>query len=113
MVVERELPGLGVPQVIVPDGAEALGVMVGHALGDPARAMTMIGITGTNGKTTTTYLVEAALMAAGYRPGVIGTVTYRWGARTGDRSTRRTRRRRRRSSTRCSRGCATPGARTS
>jgi murE/murF fusion protein len=83
VVVERELPGLAVPQAIVPDGAEALGVMVGHALGDPARAMTLIGITGTNGKTTTTYLVEAALIAAGHRPGVIGTVTYRWGGPDG------------------------------
>jgi murE/murF fusion protein len=80
VVVERapEAP-LPVPVAVVPDGAEALGVMVGHALGDPARAMTLVGITGTNGKTTTTYLVEAALIAAGHKPGVIGTVTYRWG----------------------------------
>jgi len=78
VVVEREVEA-AVPQAIVENGAEALGVMVGHALGDPARAMTMIGITGTNGKTTTTYLVEAALIAAGHRPGVIGTVAYRWG----------------------------------
>src|SRR5262245_17437061 len=78
VVVEREVDSR-VPQAIVESGAEALGVMVGHALGDPARAMTLVGITGTNGKTTTTYLVEAALIAAGHRPGVIGTVTYRWG----------------------------------
>ncbi len=78
VVVEHEVDAK-VPQAIVADGAEALGVMVGHALGDPARAMTLIGITGTNGKTTTTYLVEAALIAAGFRPGVIGTVAYRWG----------------------------------
>ncbi|HWO21679.1 MAG TPA: UDP-N-acetylmuramoyl-L-alanyl-D-glutamate--2,6-diaminopimelate ligase [Kofleriaceae bacterium] len=84
VVVERELhPAPAVPQVIVADGAEALGVMVGHALGDPAKAMTLVGITGTNGKTTTTYLVEAALIAAGHRPGVIGTVTYRWGGPDG------------------------------
>jgi murE/murF fusion protein len=78
VVVEREVDA-AVPQAIVESGAEALGVMIGHALGDPARAMTLIGITGTNGKTTTTYLVEAALLAAGHRPGVIGTVAYRWG----------------------------------
>jgi MurE/MurF fusion protein len=84
VVVERELdPAPAVPQVIVADGAEALGVLAGRALGDPAKAMTLIGITGTNGKTTTTYLVEAALHAAGHRPGVIGTVTYRWGGPDG------------------------------
>jgi MurE/MurF fusion protein len=78
VVVEHEVEA-AVPQAIVGDGAEALGVMTGRALGDPARAMTLIGITGTNGKTTTSYLVEAALLAAGHRPGVIGTVAYRWG----------------------------------
>ena len=77
IVVEHPLEA-GVPQVIVGDGAAALGVLVGRALGDPAHAMTLIGITGTNGKTTTTYLVESILRAAGARPGVIGTVEYRW-----------------------------------
>jgi len=52
--------------------------MVGHALGDPAKAMTLVGITGTNGKTTTTYVVESILAAAGYEPAVIGTVELRW-----------------------------------
>ncbi|HEU4726412.1 MAG TPA: UDP-N-acetylmuramoyl-L-alanyl-D-glutamate--2,6-diaminopimelate ligase [Kofleriaceae bacterium] len=78
VVVERALD-VSVPQVIVADGAAALGVLIGRALGDPAGAMTLIGITGTNGKTTTTYLVESILVAAGARPGVIGTVEYRWG----------------------------------
>ncbi|HET7499977.1 MAG TPA: UDP-N-acetylmuramoyl-L-alanyl-D-glutamate--2,6-diaminopimelate ligase [Kofleriaceae bacterium] len=78
IVVERA-QDVAVPQVIVADGAAALGVLVGRALGDPAAAMTLIGITGTNGKTTTTYLVESILVAAGARPGVIGTVEYRWG----------------------------------
>ncbi|HSK04881.1 MAG TPA: UDP-N-acetylmuramoyl-L-alanyl-D-glutamate--2,6-diaminopimelate ligase, partial [Kofleriaceae bacterium] len=78
VVVEHEVDA-AVPQAIVASGAEALGVMAGHALGDPAKAMTLIGLTGTNGKTTTSYLVEAALIAAGHRPGVIGTVAYRWG----------------------------------
>ena len=77
VVVEHAVEA-AVPQVIVPDGAIALGVLVGRALGDPARAMTLIGITGTNGKTTTTYLVEAMLAAAGAPAGVIGTVEYRW-----------------------------------
>ena len=77
VVVEHPLE-VAVPQVIVPDGAVALGVLIGRALGDPAQAMTLIGVTGTNGKTTTTYLVESLLVAAGAQPGVIGTVEYRW-----------------------------------
>jgi murE/murF fusion protein len=78
LVVERELP-LAVPQLVAVDGADALGVLAGYAAGDPARAMTLIAVTGTNGKTTTTYLLESILLAAGAVPGVIGTVTYRWG----------------------------------
>jgi len=81
IVVEREdaVPaGAKAVVVVVPSGAIALGVLVGRALGDPAKAMTLIGITGTNGKTTTTYLVESILVAAGFKPGVIGTVAYRW-----------------------------------
>jgi len=87
VVVERPLE-VAVPQVIVPDGAAALGVLVGRVLGDPAQAMTLVGITGTNGKTTTTYLVESILAAAGARPGVIGTVEYRWRGPDGQRITR-------------------------
>ena len=80
IVVERELADVpaSVVQVIVPSGAVALGVLIARSLGDPAKAMTLVGITGTNGKTTTTYLVEAILRAAGHTVGVIGTVTYRW-----------------------------------
>src|SRR5262245_19350473 len=87
VVVEHRLD-VAVPQVIVADGAAALGVLVARSLGDPAKAMTLIGITGTNGKTTTTYLVESMLAAAGARPGVIGTVEYRWRGRDGERVVR-------------------------
>jgi murE/murF fusion protein len=87
VVVERQLE-VSVPQVIVPDGATALGVLISRSLGDPAKAMTLVGITGTNGKTTTTYLVESILAAAGARPGVIGTVEYRWRGRSGERVTK-------------------------
>jgi UDP-N-acetylmuramoyl-L-alanyl-D-glutamate--2,6-diaminopimelate ligase len=45
---------------------------------EPSRAMTLIGVTGTNGKTTTTYLLEAILSDAGRNPGVIGTISYRF-----------------------------------
>ncbi len=49
--------------------------------GNPADSLCMIGVTGTNGKTTVTYLIEAIVREAGYSPGVIGTVTYRWSGR--------------------------------
>jgi murE/murF fusion protein len=78
IVVERELE-VTVPQVVVASTATALGLLVGKSLGDPGKAMTLIGVTGTNGKTTTTYLVEAILRAAGHNVGVIGTVEMRYG----------------------------------
>ncbi|HEU0031061.1 MAG TPA: UDP-N-acetylmuramoyl-L-alanyl-D-glutamate--2,6-diaminopimelate ligase [Kofleriaceae bacterium] len=78
IVVEHEVPGVRVPQIVVPRGATALGQLVARWYGDPANALTLVGITGTNGKTTTTFLVEAILKAAGHEAGVIGTVTYRW-----------------------------------
>jgi murE/murF fusion protein len=84
IVVEHEVAGATVPQVIVPHGARAFGVLVARALGDPASKMTLVGITGTNGKTTTTYLVESILEAAGAKPGVIGTVNYRYGGQVFD-----------------------------
>ncbi len=78
VVVEHEQADCPVPQVVVPRGAAALGVLVAQAAGHPARAMQLVGITGTNGKTTTSYVVEHILRAAGGAPGLIGTVTYRW-----------------------------------
>ncbi|MEO8705789.1 MAG: UDP-N-acetylmuramoyl-L-alanyl-D-glutamate--2,6-diaminopimelate ligase, partial [Kofleriaceae bacterium] len=78
IVVEREHPGVAIPQVIVPNAAAALGRLVARELGDPAKAMILLGITGTNGKTTTSYLLESILTAAGFKTGVIGTVSYRW-----------------------------------
>ena len=55
--------------------------LAGHAAarlaGDPSAAMTVVGVTGTNGKTTTTYLLEAIWRAAGAVPGVLGTIAYR------------------------------------
>ncbi|MBE7450936.1 MAG: UDP-N-acetylmuramoyl-L-alanyl-D-glutamate--2,6-diaminopimelate ligase [Kofleriaceae bacterium] len=84
VAVEREVPGLRVPQVVVPDGQRALGHLVGAAAGAPAARLTAVGVTGTNGKTTSTFVLEHVLAAAGHRPGVIGTVNYRWAGRTVD-----------------------------
>jgi murE/murF fusion protein len=81
LVVEHEVP-VAVPQVLVADAAEALGALSARVAGRPSDRMVLVGITGTNGKTTTTYLVESILAAAGARPGVIGTVNYRYGGRS-------------------------------
>lgn len=66
------------PCIEVTDTRAALGRVAASFYGHPARAMKLIGITGTNGKTTTTYLLEAMIREAGGNPGVIGTVNYRY-----------------------------------
>ncbi|HHW15129.1 MAG TPA: UDP-N-acetylmuramoyl-L-alanyl-D-glutamate--2,6-diaminopimelate ligase [Firmicutes bacterium] len=75
VVAERELPGpVRVPFVRVADSRAALGLMAAAFYGHPSRSLRMIGVTGTNGKTTTTYLVKAMLEAAGHKTGLIGTI---------------------------------------
>jgi UDP-N-acetylmuramoyl-L-alanyl-D-glutamate--2,6-diaminopimelate ligase len=59
--------------------ARLLARLAARLYGDPTHDLTMIGVTGTNGKTTVTYLLEAMWTAAGLRPGVIGTISYRFG----------------------------------
>jgi murE/murF fusion protein len=78
VVVDTATDPLPVPHIIVPDGERALGHLVGAAAGDPAARMTLVGVTGTNGKTTTTFLLEHVFLTAGFVPGVVGTVSYRW-----------------------------------
>jgi len=72
LVVERWLP-IGVPQARVPSVRDAIGPIAAAVFGRPGDALTTIGVTGTNGKTTSTYLLEAILRDAGLAPGVIGT----------------------------------------
>jgi len=64
--------------VEVDDTKIALGNIAANYYDHPERRLTIIGITGTNGKTTTSFLVESMLKACGRRPGVIGTVNYRY-----------------------------------
>ncbi|MBZ0233740.1 MAG: UDP-N-acetylmuramoyl-L-alanyl-D-glutamate--2,6-diaminopimelate ligase, partial [Deltaproteobacteria bacterium] len=78
VVVESVPPRLSVPHLVVPSGERALGHLIGAAAGDPASRLTLVGITGTNGKTTSTFLLEHVLATAGFVPGVMGTVSYRW-----------------------------------
>ncbi len=70
----------------VPDAREALALLSAAALGDPGRSLELVGITGTNGKTTTAYLVDAAVRAAGEKCGMVGTVEYRVGDRVAEAS---------------------------
>ncbi len=74
-------PGQAVGRVLVPDSRAALPRLAAAYFGDPSRRLTVVGITGTNGKTTTSYLVEALLRARGLETGVIGTVRYLVGGR--------------------------------
>lgn len=68
-----------VPVLVVTDPRAALGGIAQHVHGHPAQRMRMLGVTGTNGKTTVSYLLEAALRAAGQLTGLIGTVGIRIG----------------------------------
>src|SRR5437867_9142658 len=73
------LASIGVPVIQVGDSRRALGLLASRFYGDPSRRLEMIGVTGTNGKTTATYLCKAILEAAGVRAGLIGTVAYLFG----------------------------------
>jgi UDP-N-acetylmuramoyl-L-alanyl-D-glutamate--2,6-diaminopimelate ligase len=70
------LPGEAVGRILVPDTRRALPQLADAYYGHPSRALTVVGITGTNGKTTTSYLCEALLRARGFDTGVIGTIQY-------------------------------------
>ncbi len=70
----------GVPTLVVADPRAVLGAVSVWVYDDPAASIALIGITGTNGKTTTAYLVEAGLRAAGETTGLLGTVETRIGA---------------------------------
>ena len=74
VVLERELPGVAVPQLVVERTRNALADAADAWFGHPSRSLHVVGVTGTDGKTTTCFLAEAVLRAAGRRPGLIGTV---------------------------------------
>ena len=83
VVTEGEpIADLAVAQVLVPSTRVSLARLAGAYYGHPSRQLTLVGITGTNGKTTTSYLVEALLRARGLATGVIGTIQYVLGDET-------------------------------
>jgi len=81
IVAERKLPGIPVPQIIVDNSRVALARLASHFWGHPSEKLKLIGVTGTNGKTTTTYLVETIMAKAGYKTGLIGTIKNKIGDR--------------------------------
>jgi UDP-N-acetylmuramoyl-L-alanyl-D-glutamate--2,6-diaminopimelate ligase len=74
VVVQRELEGLGAPQLVVDRTRRALADAADAWYGQPSKELEVIGITGTDGKTTTSFLAVELLRAGGRRPGLIGTV---------------------------------------
>src|SRR5262249_48567077 len=72
LVVDHPLDLLA-PQLVVADTRRAMGQAAGVFFGEPSHELTLAGVTGTNGKTTTTFLLFAVLAAAGLRPGLLGT----------------------------------------
>jgi UDP-N-acetylmuramoyl-L-alanyl-D-glutamate--2,6-diaminopimelate ligase len=73
LVVERPL-GLGVPEFLVESARSAMAPIAARFYGDPTSELAVLGVTGTNGKTTTAYMARALLEAAGWQCGLLGTV---------------------------------------
>lgn len=78
-IVERTNEQVSIPQFIVPSTRAVWGPILAQFYDNPQLKMDFVGITGTNGKTTTTYILEKILTDAGHLCGVIGTIEYRYG----------------------------------
>ena len=74
VICERPLPVFDVPQFIVPDSRVAYGRLCQALVGNPSTKIKVIGVTGTDGKTTTSNLIYKILVSAGLRAGIISTV---------------------------------------
>jgi UDP-N-acetylmuramoyl-L-alanyl-D-glutamate--2,6-diaminopimelate ligase len=78
-VNERSRPIPGVACLRLPDTRQALAALAARFYGEPARGMVLVGVTGTNGKSSTVRMVESILNQAGYRAGSTGTISSRFG----------------------------------
>src|SRR4249920_2139813 len=78
LVVERVLD-VDVPQLVLPSVRESMAVAADVFFGEPTKELELAGVTGTNGKTTTAFLLRGMLAAAGRRPGLLGTVEWEVG----------------------------------
>ncbi len=76
VVAPRDVPST-VEWVQVADARQALAITAANFFGRPGEALSLIGVTGTNGKTTTTYLIDSILRAGGHDSGLFGTISYR------------------------------------
>lgn len=77
LILEKDVP-FQCPKLFVPNSRVAQAVAGSCLYGNPTSYMELIGVTGTNGKTTTTYMIESILKAARMNTGVIGTINYRY-----------------------------------
>jgi UDP-N-acetylmuramoyl-L-alanyl-D-glutamate--2,6-diaminopimelate ligase len=85
IVGERALPSdLTIPYIQVTDSRRALGELASKFYANPSHVLKVVGVTGTSGKTTVTYLVESVLRSAGFKAGVIGTVNFRYDGPLGE-----------------------------
>jgi UDP-N-acetylmuramoyl-L-alanyl-D-glutamate--2,6-diaminopimelate ligase len=78
LIVGEDPAPAGMPYLQVPNGRLALAKLASAFYGNPSHSMIMVGVTGTSGKTTTSYLVESILKSAGHHVGLIGTVIFRY-----------------------------------
>ncbi len=79
ILLEREQEISGRTLILVGNSRKGLAKVSSNFYDDPSSKIKLIGVTGTNGKTTTTYLLESIFKKAGYKVGVIGTINYRYG----------------------------------
>jgi len=82
VIIAERLPvesATGICYVKVANARRAMALMAAEYYGNPTTGVTVVGVTGTNGKTTTTYLLEAIFLQAGFSPAVLGTIEYRFG----------------------------------
>jgi UDP-N-acetylmuramoyl-L-alanyl-D-glutamate--2,6-diaminopimelate ligase len=83
IVYEKDIQiPFGLKAIKVTSSRRALGVLAKNYFGNPSARLCLIGVTGTNGKTTTTYFLESILAQAGCKCGVLGTVNYRYNNKT-------------------------------
>src|SRR3990172_8275410 len=87
LIIEEEAngnmtPSSPIPVLTISDTREAIARVAINYYGNPSRKLKLLGVTGTNGKTTTTYLIRAILEGAGHKTGLIGTVSYAYGDKT-------------------------------
>lgn len=88
IVAERDPGDFSVPVIVTKNPRRVLALLSHRFFGAPTETMLTIGVTGTNGKTTVSYLIESILNTAGFETGLVGTICYRW--KSNERDAQRT-----------------------